>query len=98
MALYAMTGGATGIGAELRQQLTARGDQVISVDIKEGDVIADLSTAEGRAAAVAGVTELAPDGLDGFIACAGLPPIARPLSLIAQVNYFAVVATVEGLK
>jgi len=93
-----MTGGATGIGAELRQQLTGRGDQVISVDIKEGDVIADLSTAEGRAAAVTGVTELAPDGLDGFIACAGLPPVARPLSVIAQVNYFAVVATVEGLK
>jgi len=98
MPLYAMTGGATGIGAELRQQLTGRGDQVISVDIKEGDVIADLSTAEGRAAAVTGVTELAPDGLDGFIACAGLPPVARPLSVIAQVNYFAVVATVEGLK
>jgi NAD(P)-dependent dehydrogenase (short-subunit alcohol dehydrogenase family) len=93
-----MTGGATGIGAELRRQLTEAGHRVVSVDIKEGDVIADLSTAEGRAAAVKGVRELAPDGLDGFIPCAGLPPVAKPLSLIACVNYFAVVATVEGLR
>lgn len=98
MAVYAMTGGATGIGAELKSQLLDAGHEVISVDIKEGDVIADLSTAEGRQAAIDGVRERAPNGLDGFIPCAGLPPVARPLSLIAQVNYFAVVATVEGLR
>lgn len=98
MRTFAMTGGATGIGAELKRQLEAAGDKVISVDIKEGDIIADLSTAEGRQAAVTGVTELAPDGLDGFIPCAGLPPVAKPLSLIAQVNYFAVVDTVAGLR
>ncbi len=98
MGIFALTGGATGIGAELKRQLEADGHEVISVDIKEGDVIADLSTAEGRRAAVDGVRERAPDGLDGFIPCAGLPPVARPLSLIAQVNYFAVVATVEGLR
>lgn len=98
MGIYAMTGGATGIGAELKRQLLADGDRVISVDIKEGDIIADLSTAEGRQAAIDGVRELAPDGLDGFIPCAGLPPVAQPLSLIARVNYFAVVATVEGLR
>ncbi len=40
MAIYAMTGGATGIGAELKRQLLERGHQVISVDIKEGDIIA----------------------------------------------------------
>jgi NAD(P)-dependent dehydrogenase (short-subunit alcohol dehydrogenase family) len=93
-----MTGGATGIGAELKRQLLADGHTVISVDIKEGDIIADLSTPEGRQAAIAGVQALAPDGLDGFIPCAGLPPVAKPLSLIAKVNYFAVVATVEGLR
>lgn len=98
MAIYAMTGGATGIGAELRRQLLERGDQVISVDIKEGDIIADLSTAEGRQAALDGIRERAPDGLDGYIPCAGLPPVAKPLSLIARVNYFAVVETVEGLR
>lgn len=98
MRTYAMTGGATGIGAELKRQLLAAGHKVISVDIKEGDVIADLSTAAGRQAAIDGVRRLAPDGLDAFIPCAGLPPVAKPFSLIAKVNYFAVVATVEGLR
>jgi NAD(P)-dependent dehydrogenase (short-subunit alcohol dehydrogenase family) len=97
MALYAMTGGATGIGAALKTQLIDRGHEVISVDIKEGDIIADLSTAEGREAAINGIRERAPDGLDGFIPCAGLPPVA-PLALIAQVNFFAVTATVAGLQ
>ena len=97
MGIYAMTGGATGIGAELKRQLTSDGHEVISVDIKEGDIIADLSTPEGRQAAIDGVRERAPDGLDGFIPCAGLPPVA-PLALIAKVNYFAVVQTVEGLR
>jgi NAD(P)-dependent dehydrogenase (short-subunit alcohol dehydrogenase family) len=98
MRTYAMTGGATGIGAELKRQLLAEGHRVISVDIKEGDIIADLSTNKGRQSAIEGVRKLAPDGLDGFIPCAGLPPVAKPLSLIARVNYFAVVATVEGLR
>jgi NAD(P)-dependent dehydrogenase (short-subunit alcohol dehydrogenase family) len=98
MGTYAMTGGATGIGAELKRQLLEQGHEVISVDIKEGDIIADLSTAQGRQAAIDGVRERAPDGLDGFIPCAGLPPVAKPLSLIARVNYFGVVATVEGLR
>jgi NAD(P)-dependent dehydrogenase (short-subunit alcohol dehydrogenase family) len=98
MRTYAMTGGATGIGAELKRQLLSAGHRVISVDIKEGDVIADLSTTAGRQAAIDGVRALAPEGLDAFIPCAGLPPVAKPFSLIVQVNYFAVVATVEGLR
>jgi NAD(P)-dependent dehydrogenase (short-subunit alcohol dehydrogenase family) len=98
MGLYAMTGGATGIGAALKNQLRDAGHEVISVDIKEGDILADLSTDEGRQAAIDGIHTRAPDGLDGFIPCAGLPPVAKPLSLIAQVNYFAVVATVVGLR
>jgi len=98
MGIFAMTGGATGIGAALKTQLLADGHQVISVDIKEGDIIADLSTADGRQAAVDGIRERAPEGLDGFIPCAGLPPVAKPLSLIARVNYFAVIATIEGLR
>ena len=98
MRTYAMTGGATGIGAELKRQLLAAGHRVISVDIKEGDILADLSTVQGRQTAVDGVRALAPDGLDGFIPCAGLPPVVKPLSLITRVNYFAVVATVTGLR
>ncbi|MEM9253984.1 MAG: SDR family oxidoreductase [Pseudomonadota bacterium] len=98
MGHYAITGAATGIGAELKSQLLAEDHQVISVDIKEGDVVADLSTPEGRQFALAEIHSKAPDGLDGFVPCAGLPPVAKPRSLILKVNYFAVVATVSGLR
>jgi len=98
MGVYALTGGATGIGAELKRQLLASGHEVITVDIKEGDIIADLSSDAGRQAAIDGVRERAAGGLDGFIPCAGLSPAVKPFSLIARVNYFGVIATVEGLK
>ncbi|MDX1733053.1 MAG: SDR family oxidoreductase [Halioglobus sp.] len=98
MGLYALTGGATGIGAELRTQLEARGDEVITVDIKAGEVVADLSSVQGRRAAIDALGRLAPDGLDGFVPCAGLSPAAKPITQIARVNYFAVVDTVEGLR
>lgn len=97
MGLYAMTGGATGIGAAIRQQLVAARHEVIVVDIKDADIVADLSTADGRAAAVAGIRERAPQGLDGFIPCAGVGPQVAPPSLVAKINYFGTVATFEGV-
>lgn len=96
--IFAMTGGATGIGEALKEKLIAAGDKIIVVDIQRGDVTADLSTAEGRATAVEGIAALAPDGLDGFIACAGLGPHVEPPSIIDRVNYFGAVATIEGVK
>ena len=71
---------------------------MIVVDVKEGDVVADLSDPEGRRAAIEGVRALAPDGLDGFVPCAGVGSHIKPASLIAQVNYFAVIETIEGLR
>ena len=98
MATYAMTGGATGIGAAVKEQLREQGHTVIVVDIKDADVVADLSTPEGRAAAVDGIRGLAPDGLDGFIPCAGLGPHVGNPGLVARVNYFGVIGTVEGVR
>lgn len=98
MGVYAMSGGATGIGAAIRKRVQARGDRMIVVDIRDADVVADLSTAQGRAAAVAGIRALAPQGLDGFVACAGLGPNVDPPSLIARVNYFGAVDLLEGVR
>jgi NAD(P)-dependent dehydrogenase (short-subunit alcohol dehydrogenase family) len=95
--VFAMTGGATGIGASLKGKLRDRGDTVIVVDLRDADIEADLSTAEGRNNAIAAIKNLAPEGLDGFIACAGLPPVAKPLSLISRVNYFGATVLIEGL-
>lgn len=96
--IFAMTGGATGIGASLKEKLRARGDTVIVVDLRDADIEADLSTGEGRNNAIEGIKSLAPEGLDGFIACAGLPPVAKPLSLISRVNYFGAAVLIEGLS
>lgn len=97
MGIYVVTGGATGIGAAIVGQLRAQQHTVIVVDINNADVVADLSTAAGRAQAIAGVLARAADGLDGVVACAGLGPNVKPYSLIAKVNYFGAQATVTGL-
>lgn len=93
-----MTGGATGIGAAIKEQLLAHGQEVIVVDLKDADIIADLSTEDGRAVAVEGIHAAAPQGLDGFVPCAGVGPAAKPPSLITRINYFGALATIEGLR
>ena len=94
---YAITGGATGIGAALKEKLCARGDRVFVVDLHDADINADLSTTEGRESAIEGIKEMAPEGLDGFIPCAGVSPVAKPLSLMSQVNFFGSTVLIEGL-
>jgi NAD(P)-dependent dehydrogenase (short-subunit alcohol dehydrogenase family) len=91
---YAVTGAASGIGAGVAAWLRDRGHRVIACDLREGDVAADLATAEGRAALVEGVTRLSGARLDGVVANAGGGPPQTMLSL----NFFGAVATLEGLR
>jgi NAD(P)-dependent dehydrogenase (short-subunit alcohol dehydrogenase family) len=71
---------------------------VISIDIRNADVESDLSSSEGRNAAVAAVIAAASDGLDGFVACAGVGSHIENLSLIPSVNYFGAVDLLAGLR
>jgi NAD(P)-dependent dehydrogenase (short-subunit alcohol dehydrogenase family) len=98
MGTYALTGSASGIGAELKASLSAEGHSLVTVDIKDADIIADLTTPEGRRAAVDAILEKAPDGLDGFIPLAGLGGGSAPDLLITKLNYFGTVELVEGLR
>jgi NAD(P)-dependent dehydrogenase (short-subunit alcohol dehydrogenase family) len=93
-----MTGGATGIGAAIRERLHDEGNRVIVVDIKDADVIADLSSEDGRKAAISAIRSAAVDGLDGLITCAGLGSNVPDRRLITQVNYFGTVEVIEGLR
>ncbi len=95
---YAITGGASGIGAAIKQRLTELGHRLIVVDLKNADIEADLSTDAGRQTAIDGIRSAAPDGLDGFIPCAGIASHIPNLELITQVNFFGSVVMVEALK
>ncbi|MDN4161798.1 SDR family oxidoreductase [Nocardioides abyssi] len=90
-----ITGSAAGIGRALADQLRGRGEDVVGVDLRDAEVVADLSTPEGRAAAVAGVRELAGDRVDALVTCAG---VAEPSPLMVRINYFGTVGLVTALQ
>lgn len=98
MGTYALTGSASGIGAALASSLKAEGHRIITIDIRDADIIADLTTPEGRQATVDAVRAAAPDGLDGFVPVAGLGGGSAPDELITKLNYFGTVEVVEGLR
>lgn len=92
-----VTGAASGMGRATADVLAHAGHQVIGVDLRDAEVVADLSTLAGREAMVAQVNALAPDGVDSVIAVAGVAPPASPSTMIA-VNFFGAVATLELLR
>lgn len=91
---YVVTGAASGIGAATANYLRERGGRVIACDLHDADVIANLATAEGRAALVEGVTRLSGSRIDAIVANAG----GGPAQTSIQVNFFGAVATLEGLR
>jgi len=93
-----VTGSASGIGNATRIKLESQGHHVIGVDLRDAEVIADLSTPEGRDAMVAGVTERSGGALDGLIAAAGVMGSGGNDALVVSTNFFGAVATLEGLR
>lgn len=91
---YVVTGAASGIGAATASYLRERGARVIGCDLRNVEVIADLTTIEGRAGLVDGVTRLSGGRIDAIVANAGGGPPQTSLSL----NFFGAVATLEGLR
>jgi NAD(P)-dependent dehydrogenase (short-subunit alcohol dehydrogenase family) len=91
---YVVTGAASGIGAATAAYLRARGGRVIGCDLRDADVVGDLTTREGRSALVDGVTRLSGGRIDAIVANAGGGPAETMLSL----NFFGAVATLEGLR
>jgi NAD(P)-dependent dehydrogenase (short-subunit alcohol dehydrogenase family) len=95
--IYAISGSASGIGAATRRKLENAGNTVIGIDLRDAEVIADLSTADGRDSAVSQVLERSEGTLDGLVTAAGLGPPVRG-NLIARVNYFGSHALLVGLR
>lgn len=90
-----VTGIASGIGLATKNLLEGRGERVIGVDLHDADVVADLTSPADRARMIDEVRDAAEGTIDAIIAVAGL---ARPVAATAAVNYFGMVATLDGLR
>ena len=94
---HVITGSASGIGKAIAVRLKAKGHKVIGVDLHDADIIADLGTKQGRTLMLEKVKALAPDGVDGVLAGAGIAAFDREADTMA-INFFGAVATLEGLR
>ncbi len=97
MTTVCVTGAASGIGAATKQRLEQDGARVIGVDLGDADVVADLSSHEGRRAAVDGVLAAADGLLHGVVPCAGVGGTGSP-ELTVRLNFFSVIHLLEGLR
>ncbi len=88
------------MGLQAANRLRDLGHTVIGVDLKEGDVVADLSTPHGRRAAADGVLAACDGMLDGAVLAAGLGPGpgADRNRLIAEVNFLGVVELLDAWR
>jgi NAD(P)-dependent dehydrogenase (short-subunit alcohol dehydrogenase family) len=80
-------------------RFSAAGCRVIGVDLHDTEIVADLGTVEGRAQAIAAITESSGGRLDGLVTCAGYAGAPwRAGSLLAAVNYFGSIELLAGLR
>nr|WP_030499752.1 SDR family oxidoreductase [Micromonospora purpureochromogenes] len=98
MGTYAVTGAASGMGRASAERLRRDGHTVVGVDLRDVEVVADLSTPTGRAAAATEVLERAGGRLDGAVCAAGLGGIPGRDRLVQQVNFFGVVELLEAWR
>ena len=72
---------------------------MIGIDRHEAEIVADLSTIEGRAAAIEEVGNIAGDSIDGLVTWAGVAGLSDVAgSLLVSVNYFGTVELLAGLQ
>lgn len=93
--IYVVTGSASGTGKATTELLRERGNTVFGVDLRDAEIIADLATAHGRADLVSETQRLTGGRIDAVIAIAG---IGGPTPEVISVNFFGMVATLEGLR
>ncbi len=98
MRTYVVSGSASGIGAAITARLRSDGHTVIGVDLRDAEVVGDLSTAAGRAGAASEVGRLT-DRVDGVVPCAGVAGLsATDPQLVVSLNFFGAVGLVTGLR
>lgn len=97
MGVYVVTGGSGGIGGKTVEILRSQGHEVVNVDLKDGDICANLATKEGRDQVIQAIHEKYPEGIDGLCCNAGVNGTGSNLKLIISLNYFGAVNLAHGL-
>ena len=98
MAIAVISGSASGIGEATRSRLEAQGDRVVGIDVRDAEIIADLSTADGREQAIARSLEMTDGRIDALVLSAGLSGVSTPADMTLSVNYFGSVELFDGLR
>lgn len=98
MSFAVVSGAASGIGALSRKRLEAQGYQVVGIDLKNTEVTGDLSTSDGRTAAIDQTLEICGEKIDRMVLAAGLGGHLDDGALVARVNYFGAVALLDGFR
>jgi NAD(P)-dependent dehydrogenase (short-subunit alcohol dehydrogenase family) len=95
---FVVTGAASGIGAATTRLLRDEGNRVVTIDQRDAEVVADLSSAAGRHSALEQVQGLV-DVVHGVVPCAGVPGLTGvDPGLVVSVNFFGAVSLVRGLQ
>jgi NAD(P)-dependent dehydrogenase (short-subunit alcohol dehydrogenase family) len=95
----AITGSASGMGAATAKRLRDAGTRVIGVDVQAADVVADLSTPDGRKHAIQAILDASGGTLDGIVTFAGIGGFpTRTSSAVVATNYFGTVELLAGLR
>ena len=97
MGTIVITGSSSGIGLACKEHFELDGHRVIGVDIKDADIIADLSTPSGRQTAIQQVLTVSGGVIDSLILSAGLSGVTEPVDTTLAVNYFGSSELMEGL-
>ena len=93
-----ITGAASGIGASVKARLEAQGFEIIGIDLKGEAISADLSTKDGRQAAIDQALEMTDGKIDRLVLAAGLGGHLENGQLVAKVNYFGAITLLDGFK
>lgn len=91
---YLVTGSASGIGLATKKKLESLGHIVYGIDIKDAEIIADLSTREGRKLATKSALEKSGRTLDALIANAGS---GKSEAKTVSINFFGATELISSL-
>ena len=97
MGVYVVTGGSGGIGGKTVEILRSQGHETINVDLKGGDINANIATKEGRQNVIDKIHERHPEGIDGLICVAGVAGTCGDMKLMFSLNYFGVTGLAYGI-